>query len=143
MKRSQNQNNASIFYKYIYFLFYFIKNLCRLCEINCSQIAQIITSFIFSDFSSSSIFVYFICLFVYFFIFLKIAISVIAFTSPWKKYFFLAFLEGGCFISKVYQGHCDTLCKVSTKMDKYNRNESKISETNKVLFEKSFLKVGL
>ena len=60
-----------------------------------------------------------------------------------KKYFFLAFLEGGCFISKVYQGHCASLCKVSAETDKYNRNESKNRKTNKVLFEKCFLKVGL
>ena len=60
-----------------------------------------------------------------------------------KKDFFLAFLEGGCFIMKVNQGHCASLCKVSAQMDKYYRNESKNRKTNKVLFEKSFLKVGL
>ena len=59
-----------------------------------------------------------------------------------KKVYFLAVLEGGCFISKVYQGHCASLCKVSAQKDKYDRNESKNLKTNKVLFEKSFLKVG-
>lgn len=60
-----------------------------------------------------------------------------------KKVFLLAFLEGGCFISKVYQDHYASLCKVSAQKDKYHRNESKNRETNKVLFEKSFLKVAL
>ena len=60
-----------------------------------------------------------------------------------KKCFLLAFLEGGCFISKVYQDYCASLCKVSAEKDKYYRNESKNRKTNKVLFEKSFLKVCL
>ena len=62
---------------------------------------------------------------------------------PENGYFFLALLEGGCFILTIYPGHCASLCKVSAQMDKYSRNESKNRKTNKVLFEKSFLKVGL
>ena len=54
-----------------------------------------------------------------------------------KKYFLLAFLEVGC------QGHCASLCKVLAQKDKYYRNERINHKTNKLLFEKSFLKVGL
>ena len=73
----------------------------------------------------------------------KLDISDIANTLPQKKHFFLAFLERGHFITKVNHGHCASLCKVSVQTDKYYRNESKNRKTNKVLFEKSFLKVGL
>ncbi len=51
--------------------------------------------------------------------FVKLGFSDIAYTSPWKKYFFLAFLEGGHFITKVNQGHFASLCKVSAQTDKY------------------------
>ena len=55
----------------------------------------------------------------------------------------MAFLEGGCFVLRVYQDHCASLFKVSAQKDKYFRNESKNCEANKVLLEKSFLKVAL
>ena len=55
-----------------------------------------------------------------------------------KKVFFVGILEGGCFILKVYQDRCASLCKVSAQTDKYCRNESKNRKTNKVPFEKSF-----
>ena len=67
----------------------------------------------------------------------------ITYTLTRKKYCLLAFLDGGYFISKVYHGHCASLCKVSAQTDKYYRNEIKNCKTNKVLFEKSFLKVAL
>ena len=73
----------------------------------------------------------------------KLYISDIAHTLPRKKHFFLAFLEHGHFIMKVNVGHCASMCKVSVQTDKYYKNESKNRKTNKVLFEKSFLKVGL
>ena len=59
----------------------------------------------------------------------KLDISDIAYTLPWKKYFFLVFLEGDHCIMKVNQGHLASLCKVSAQTDKYWRNESKNKRT--------------
>ena len=49
----------------------------------------------------------------------KLDISDIAYPLPEKKYFFLAFLEGGHFLTKVNQGHFDSLCTVSAQTDNY------------------------
>ena len=48
----------------------------------------------------------------------KLDITVIGFTSTWKKYLFLAFLEGACFIFKVKGGDFASLCEVSAQTDK-------------------------
>ena len=70
-------------------------------------------------------------------------VTDIAHTSHRKKYFFLAFLEDGHFITKVNQGHFALLCKVSAQTDKYWRNESKNCQTEnwkKACFRDQLLK---
>ena len=60
-----------------------------------------------------------------------------------RKLFFVGILGRWLLYIESLPGHCVSLCKVSAQTDKYYRNESNNRKTNKVLFEKSFLKVGL
>ena len=55
----------------------------------------------------------------------ELDITVITLTLTWKKYFFLAFLEGGRFASEVDHCHCPSFCKVSVETNEKHRNESK------------------